>query len=72
MSLLRTLDTGLRGILTHRLRSVLTTLGILFGVAAVICTVGIGTASSQSITARIAALGWEVRDGAEGFELLPL
>ena len=57
MSLLRTFDTGIRGILSHRLRSVLTTLGILFGVAAVICTVGIGTASSQSITSRIAALG---------------
>ena len=57
MSLLRTFQTGLRGILSHRLRSVLTTLGILFGVAAVICTVGIGTASSQSIQSRIAALG---------------
>jgi len=41
---LRTLETGMRGILGHRLRSILTTLGILFGVAAVICTVGIGAA----------------------------
>ncbi len=57
MSLLRTFETGLRGILGHRLRSVLTTLGILFGVAAVICTVGIGTASSDSVNARIASLG---------------
>ncbi|HZS14492.1 MAG TPA: ABC transporter permease [Candidatus Dormibacteraeota bacterium] len=57
MSLLRTLETGLRGILGHRLRSVLTTLGILFGVAAVICTVGIGTASADSVNARIASLG---------------
>jgi putative ABC transport system permease protein len=57
MSLVRTLETGLRGILGHRLRSVLTTLGILFGVAAVICTVGIGTASSDSVNARIASLG---------------
>ena len=57
MSLMRTLETGLRGILGHRLRSVLTTLGILFGVAAVICTVGIGTASSDSVNARIASLG---------------
>ncbi|HXA30485.1 MAG TPA: ABC transporter permease [Candidatus Angelobacter sp.] len=54
---MRTLETGLRGILGHRLRSVLTTLGILFGVAAVICTVGIGTASSDSVNARIASLG---------------
>jgi putative ABC transport system permease protein len=36
---------------------VLTTLGILFGVAAVIATVGIGQASSDSVTARITSLG---------------
>jgi putative ABC transport system permease protein len=47
----------MRGLLGHRLRSVLTTLGILFGVAAVICTVGIGTASANSVNSRIAALG---------------
>jgi putative ABC transport system permease protein len=57
MNLLRTFDTGMRGLLGHRLRSVLTTLGILFGVAAVICTVGIGTASANSVNSRIAALG---------------
>jgi putative ABC transport system permease protein len=57
MSLLRTFDTGIRGLLGHRLRSILTTLGILFGVAAVICTVGIGTASADSVNSRIAALG---------------
>jgi putative ABC transport system permease protein len=57
VSWLRTFDTGLRGILGHRLRSILTTLGILFGVAAVICTVGIGTASADSVNARIASLG---------------
>ena len=57
VSLLRTFDTGMRGLLGHRLRSILTTLGILFGVAAVICTVGIGTASADSVNSRIAALG---------------
>jgi putative ABC transport system permease protein len=57
MNLLRTFDTGMRGLLGHRLRSILTTLGILFGVAAVICTVGIGTASANSVNSRIAALG---------------
>ena len=31
MSLWRTFETGMRGLLGHRLRSVLTTLGILFG-----------------------------------------
>jgi putative ABC transport system permease protein len=57
VTLLKTFETGLRSLLGHRLRSVLTTLGILFGVAAVIATVGIGQASSDSVTARITSLG---------------
>jgi putative ABC transport system permease protein len=57
LSLLHTIETGLRSLLGHRLRSVLTTLGILFGVAAVIATVGIGQASSDSVTSRISSLG---------------
>src|SRR6202165_4573428 len=57
MSLLHTIETGLRSLLGHRLRSVLTTLGILVGVAAVIATVGVGQASSDSVTARITSLG---------------
>ena len=57
MNVLRTFETGLRGILAHRLRSILTTLGILFGVAAVISTVGIGQASTDSVNSRIASLG---------------
>ena len=57
MSLLRTFETAIRGIAAHRLRSVLTTLGILFGVAAVISTVGIGQASSDTVNSRIASLG---------------
>jgi putative ABC transport system permease protein len=57
VSLLRTFETGLRGIASHRLRSILTTLGILFGVAAVIATVGIGQSSSDSVNSRIASLG---------------
>ena len=57
MSWLHTAGTGLRAIATHRLRSILTALGILIGVAAVIATVGVGTASAQSVTARINSLG---------------
>jgi putative ABC transport system permease protein len=57
VSLYRTFATGLRGIAAHRLRSILTTLGILFGVAAVISTVGIGQASSDAVNSRIASLG---------------
>ena len=57
MSLLHTIETGLSSLLGHRLRSVLTTLGILFGMAAGSSTVGIGQASSDSVTARITSLG---------------
>jgi putative ABC transport system permease protein len=60
MSMLHTIETGLRSLLGHRLRSVLTTLGILFGVAAVISTVGIGQASSDSVSARLSSLGTNV------------
>jgi putative ABC transport system permease protein len=66
MSLLHTIETGLRSLLGHRLRSVLTTLGILFGVAAVISTVGIGQASSDSVTARISSLGTNLLTIAPG------
>ena len=60
MNIKHTLLTGLRGILGHRLRSILTTLGILFGVAAVICTVGIGQASANQVNAQIASLGTNI------------
>src|SRR4029077_17270388 len=66
MSLLHTIETGLRSLLGHRLRSVLTTLGILFGVAAVISTVGIGQASSESATTRISCLGTSLLTIAPG------
>ena len=60
MSIWHTLGTAFRAIGGHRLRSVLTTLGILFGIAAVICTVGVGTASSASINQRFAGLGTDL------------
>jgi putative ABC transport system permease protein len=69
MSLLHTIESGLRSLLGHRLRSVLTTLGILFGVAAVISTVGIGQASSDSVTQRISSLGTNLLTIAPGSTL---
>ncbi len=57
MSWYNTVATGMLSLLGHRMRSALTMLGILFGVAAVICTVGIGEASSASVSARISSLG---------------
>ncbi|MEU4563238.1 ABC transporter permease [Actinoplanes sp. NPDC023936] len=48
---------ALRGIGANKLRSVLTMLGILIGVAAVILLVAVGNGSAQSVADRIEALG---------------
>ncbi len=52
-----TLRTCLDALRTHRLRSGLTVLGILIGIAAVILTVGLGQGAQQTISSRINALG---------------
>jgi putative ABC transport system permease protein len=57
MTWAETLRTGLDGLRSHRLRSGLTVLGILIGIAAVILTVGLGQGASQTISSRINALG---------------
>ncbi|HVS42220.1 MAG TPA: ABC transporter permease [Candidatus Dormibacteraeota bacterium] len=57
MSLFQTIATGFRSVSSQRLRSLLTALGILIGVAAVILTVGIGLGARQYVTNRITALG---------------
>ncbi|BEL08008.1 ABC transporter permease [Actinoplanes sichuanensis] len=48
---------ALRGIAANKLRSILTMLGILIGVAAVILLVAVGNGSAKSIASRIEALG---------------
>src|ERR1700678_1058688 len=57
MSWLETLRTGLNGIRTHRLRSGLTVLGILIGIAAVILTVGLGEGAQAQVSSEITDLG---------------
>jgi putative ABC transport system permease protein len=52
-----TLRTGLEAIRAHRLRSGLTMLGILIGIAAVILTVGLGLGAQREVSARVGALG---------------
>jgi len=52
-----TIFTGIEAIRTHRLRSGLTMLGILIGIAAVILTVGLGEGAQQQVKAQINALG---------------
>ena len=49
MTWLETFRTGLRAVRSHALRSTLTVLGILIGIAAVILTVGLGLGSQQAV-----------------------
>ena len=57
MSWSQTLRTGLAAVRAHAMRSVLTVLGILIGIAAVILTVGLGLGTQQDVSAQISALG---------------
>lgn len=57
MSWWETLRSGLQAIAAHRLRSSLTVLGILIGIAAVILTVGFGEGATSSVNSAISALG---------------
>jgi len=57
MRFLETLRTGWDAIRSHRMRSALTMLGILIGIAAVILTVGLGLGSQQQVSAQIRSLG---------------
>jgi putative ABC transport system permease protein len=57
MSWLETFRTGLNGVRSHRLRSALTVLGILIGIAAVILTVGLGEGAQAQVSSEITALG---------------
>ncbi len=69
MNIIETLRIGLRGIGANRLRSGLTVLGILIGVAAVIILVAVGNGTTQSVTANLESLGTNtltVRHGTFG------
>ena len=57
MSWIETIRTGLEAIVTHRLRSALTILGILIGIAAVILTVGFGEGAQAQVAGEVSALG---------------
>jgi putative ABC transport system permease protein len=61
------LKTAINSILKNRVRSLLTSLGIIIGVGAVIVMVAIGEGASQNIKNRIASLGTDllmIRSGA--------
>jgi len=57
MSLFETLGSAFRGITTNKLRSGLTLLGVMIGVAAVILLLAVGNGSAQQINSLITQLG---------------
>jgi putative ABC transport system permease protein len=57
MNLAEIVRFALRGVAANKLRSALTMLGILIGVAAVILLVAVGNGSAKAVSARIEALG---------------
>jgi putative ABC transport system permease protein len=57
MNFADTLRNAWDAIRTHKLRSMLTSLGILIGIAAVVLTVGLGQGAQQQVSKQLAALG---------------
>jgi putative ABC transport system permease protein len=57
MTWTETLRTGWAAVHTHAMRSILTVLGILIGIAAVILTVGLGLGTQKDVSAQISQLG---------------
>jgi putative ABC transport system permease protein len=57
MSLFEMMRSALRGITANKLRSVLTLLGVLIGVAAVILLLAVGNGSAQQVRDAISSLG---------------
>jgi putative ABC transport system permease protein len=57
VSWLETFRTGFEAVRSHRLRSLLTMMGIFIGIAAVILTVGLGQGAQQQVRTQISALG---------------
>src|SRR5215813_1579213 len=57
MDLVSTLKIAMRALARNKMRSVLTMLGIIIGVGAVIAMVGIGQGADQSVQQQIAAMG---------------
>jgi len=57
MSWLESFRTSWSAVYSHALRSTLTVLGILIGIAAVILTVGLGLGTQKDVSAQISSLG---------------
>ncbi|MDO8588191.1 MAG: ABC transporter permease [Armatimonadota bacterium] len=60
MGILDAIQTGLSELLSHKLRSALTMLGVIFGVAAVIAMVSIGEGAKQEALEQIRQMGIDI------------
>ncbi len=60
MGILDAIQTGLAELLSHKMRSMLTMLGVIFGVAAVIAMVSIGEGAKQEALDQIKQMGIDV------------
>jgi putative ABC transport system permease protein len=60
MGILDAIQTGLSELLSHKMRSMLTMLGVIFGVAAVIAMVSIGEGGKQTMMEQIRQMGIDV------------
>ena len=68
MGFLDSLAVGLRALNVNRTRSILTVLGIIVGVAAVVCMVSVGSGAREEVSERIRTLGANlllIRPGAQ-------
>ncbi len=57
MNAWETLKTGFSSIISHRLRSILTILGVMIGITAVTLTVGLGQGAQSQVANEISSLG---------------
>lgn len=60
MKFLSILKSALKSIMSNKLRSSLTILGLIIGIASVIVLVGIGEGASQSVTEQVQSLGTDI------------
>lgn len=57
---LNILKGSLRNIINNKLRSLLTILGLVIGIASVITLVGIGNGTSSDVTSQVQSLGADI------------
>ena len=60
MKFFRILKVAFKNIISNKLRSILTMLGLIIGIASVIILVGISNGSTKSVMANIQSLGTDI------------